>query len=740
MWRTAEGASADEGRGAADVDAGDVGVLVGVAAEDSGDVTGEGLLDDGVEVGVAAAKEETGFGLVGEFTFEALSAVGLGVELGTVEVLVVGGSDAEVLLDVVGGDVFDLVGELVVEVAEFEDELVAVEVLVDADVVGLGALGAEGFDVVGRDVCGVAGEEELGVEGAELDGEGGFLHALRVVEADAGAVEGAAGGTDGDVGEADAGLAGDAVEMVLLDGAAEGVEEAVPDVALDLGVVFEVGALGLFKAEVGGDVGGAALVFVTEAEEGGDAMGEDVVALVVELVAVGVLVAVGTGVDLGAVGGGVAVGSADGDDVAEVAAVGAAGVVGVGEGEEGAGLAEVGGLLALAGDAVAGEVMPVGPGAVFDGEATVEVLVGFAAVLGEAVEVEGSGEAFDGVGVAEGGADAGVEGKDVAEVEDAGGGVIAVELEVVGGVGAGDAGEVVEALEGAAQGGLVAPGVEAAGVAGVVKAWGERGAAGGGDVDDAGLGVCAVEGAVGAAVDFDGSDAGAGDGAVVEGATDVFGGDAVDEDLVAVGWAAAKEEAGDAAELAGLDEEDAGGLAELVDDADAEGEGFLREDADGSGELGQGRGEAGGGDGDFLLDGVGGEDDVLVEDVGFAAVEVGADGGEEAGGGAEEGEAAGVAGAELEGAVGAGVGHGDDLAGLDEANLAAGEGLTEGVGDVAAHDDGFGKDGGEAPEDEGEGDAPCEVRGTGRGVAAGVAKGQGHGYFSSASPTEAWQA
>jgi hypothetical protein len=25
-------------------------------------------------------------------------------------------------------------------------------------------------------------------------------------------------------------------------------------------------------------------------------------------------------------------------------------------------------------------------------------------------------------------------------------------------------------------------------------------------------------------------------------------------------------------------------------------------------------------------------------------------------------------------------------------------------------------------------------------VAAGVAKGQGHGYFSSASPTEAWQA
>ena len=122
-------------------------------------------------------------------------------------------------------------------------------------------------------------------------------------------------GADGDVGEAEARGSGDAVEVVLFDASAEGVEEAVLDVTLKLEGVLVVGALDLLVL-VGGDEA-AALVFVAEAEERGDAVGESVVGLVVELVAVGdgVLVRDEEG---GLAGGGVAVGSADGDYVAEV--------------------------------------------------------------------------------------------------------------------------------------------------------------------------------------------------------------------------------------------------------------------------------------------------------------------------------------------------------------------------------------------------------------------------------------
>ena len=56
--------------------------------------------------------------------------------------------------------------------------------------------------------------------------------------------------------------------MVLFDVSAQGVEEAVFDVALDLKGVLIVRALNFFVVEVGDEA--AALVLVTEAEEGGD--------------------------------------------------------------------------------------------------------------------------------------------------------------------------------------------------------------------------------------------------------------------------------------------------------------------------------------------------------------------------------------------------------------------------------------------------------------------------------------
>ena len=126
------------------------------------------------------------------------------------------------------------------------------------------------------------------------------------------------------------GVAGDAVELVVFDGSAEGVEEAVLDVALDLEGVEVVGALDDLVDGGRGIEEAAAFVFVVEAEEGGDALGEGVVGLVVELVAVGDGV-VGGEEEGGLAGGGVAVGSAEGDGVAVVGGLGDA----VGDGGDG---------------------------------------------------------------------------------------------------------------------------------------------------------------------------------------------------------------------------------------------------------------------------------------------------------------------------------------------------------------------------------------------------------------------
>lgn len=147
-----------------------------------------------------------GEGLVLDADFEALGAVGEGVERGRGKLGGDGCGDGEVLLEAFGVDEFELVVELIVEVAGFEDELLVEDVLVDAEVVGAGSLRSDGVDVVGGDGGGVAALLEFGVEAGELGFEAGLLHAGGDVGAEAGATEDAAAWTDGGVGESDAGV------------------------------------------------------------------------------------------------------------------------------------------------------------------------------------------------------------------------------------------------------------------------------------------------------------------------------------------------------------------------------------------------------------------------------------------------------------------------------------------------------------------------------------------------------
>ena len=110
------------------------------------------------------------------------------------------GGDVEVVFEAVGGDELELMVELIVEVAGFEDEFLVEDVLVDAEVVGAGALGGDGGDVEG----GVAGLLEESGEAGELGDEGGLLYAGGYVGAKEGAAEGVSAGADGVVGEAEA--------------------------------------------------------------------------------------------------------------------------------------------------------------------------------------------------------------------------------------------------------------------------------------------------------------------------------------------------------------------------------------------------------------------------------------------------------------------------------------------------------------------------------------------------------
>src|SRR6185437_9612578 len=107
----------------------------------------------------------------------------------------------------------------------------------------------------------------------------------------------------------------------MLEAAAEGVEEAVFEVAVNGGEIVVILALGVVVGEVRRLIFKAALVFIMEADEGGEMRSGSEVALVYELVAVGgelVLVWISLGViEDGLAGCGIAVGAEDGDGKAE---------------------------------------------------------------------------------------------------------------------------------------------------------------------------------------------------------------------------------------------------------------------------------------------------------------------------------------------------------------------------------------------------------------------------------------
>ena len=83
--------------------------------------------------------------------------------------------DVERVLEAIGVDQFELVIELVVEVAGFEDELLVEDVLVDAEVVGARALRGDGRYVVRGDGGLIARFGEAQVEASEGVGEGWLL-------------------------------------------------------------------------------------------------------------------------------------------------------------------------------------------------------------------------------------------------------------------------------------------------------------------------------------------------------------------------------------------------------------------------------------------------------------------------------------------------------------------------------------------------------------------------------------
>ena len=121
--------------------------------------------------------------------------------------------------------------------------------------------------------------------------------------------------------------------------------------------------------------------------------------------------------------------------------------------------------------------------------------------------------------------------------------------QIIGGLQPTESAEVVELVVSAGELELLARGVEVAGIA--LKEQGREagGAVGCGQADDAAFGAGAIEIRIRAAIDLGALDCRGGERAEVEVAAQIAGIDAVEEDLVVVGVAAADEERGLRAEL-----------------------------------------------------------------------------------------------------------------------------------------------------------------------------------------------
>ena len=321
---------------------------------------------------------------------------------------------------------------------------------------------------------------------------------------------------------------------------------------------------------------------------------------------------------------------------------------------------------------------------------------------GEAVDVMRLGEARGGVGVADGEAGRGAGEDVVADVGGAGDEMVLIKREGVGGVETAEGGLVVEPAKGAGEDGFVAIGAEVSGVAGVVDGGAEEVAASGGQVDDRSFGAGAIKGAVGSAIDLRTVEGGGGDGAEVEVAAYVGGGDGIDEDLVGVEAAAAHVEGDGTASLPCLDGVGAGNLAEAVEKIDFGIEVFLRHECDGGGDPLDGRGDAVGCDGELRSDLRILHDDAAGDDRGAATVEGVADAGCERRFCGEKDEATGEGAADLVGPVHERHGEGDDALSLNELDTSVAERSSEWRGDGASDDYSVGRYGDENGGDEGE--------------------------------------
>ncbi len=243
-------------------------------------------------------------------------------------------------------------------------------------------------------------------------------------------------------------------------------------------------------------------------------------------------------------------------------------------------------------------------------------------IVGDAEEIKRVRCAQSSSGVANGETHVRGRGRSPAETAGVGGIVKRAVGKAVLRVEARELGEVIELVECAGDGDVVAKGAKVSAIDGVVEFRLDGRAVRRGDVYDAGDGVGTVKNAIWPTQNFNLVDAGASEVGEIEGAADVIGGDAVDENFVEIGLAPTNEERCCAAALAGLCDLQAGEQAKSVGDVELMliFEIGTIDDADRSTDLRFGYGQAGCRDNDLLAQRADAKADVDIG--GFARADV----------------------------------------------------------------------------------------------------------------------